>query len=45
LWAVAALAIIGGRGLLRLIPMAWLTRAAAVVMLVLAGFSLVAGLS
>lgn len=45
LWAVAALAIVGGRGLLRLIPMAWLTRAAAVVMLVLAGFSLVAALT
>jgi Ca2+/H+ antiporter, TMEM165/GDT1 family len=44
LWAVAALAIVGGRGLLKVIPIAWITRAAAAVMLVLAGFSLAAAL-
>jgi putative Ca2+/H+ antiporter (TMEM165/GDT1 family) len=37
--SVAGLAILGGRALLRVIPMQWLTRAAAVAMLVLAGFS------
>jgi putative Ca2+/H+ antiporter (TMEM165/GDT1 family) len=41
LWAVAALAIVGGRGLLRLVPLTVITRIAAVIMLVLAGFSLV----
>ena len=45
LWAVAGLAIIGGRGLLRVIPMAWLTRSAAAVMLILAGFSLAGALN
>jgi putative Ca2+/H+ antiporter (TMEM165/GDT1 family) len=45
LLAVSALAIVGGRGLLKVIPMAWLTRAAAAVMLVLAGFSLAAALT
>jgi putative Ca2+/H+ antiporter (TMEM165/GDT1 family) len=45
LWAVAALAIAGGRGLLKLIPLVWITRGAAAVMLVLAGFSLAAALS
>lgn len=40
LWAVAALAIAGGRNLLRFIPITWITRIAAVVMVVLAGFSL-----
>jgi Ca2+/H+ antiporter, TMEM165/GDT1 family len=45
LWAVAAVAVCGGRGLLRVIPMTWITRCAAAVMLVLAGFSLVAALS
>ena len=29
LWAVAALAIVGGRGLLKVIPLTWITRAAA----------------
>lgn len=41
LWAVAALAIIGGRGLLRVIPIIWITRVAAVVMVALAAASLV----
>jgi Ca2+/H+ antiporter, TMEM165/GDT1 family len=45
LWAVAALAIVGGRGLLKIIPLTWITRLAAVIMLVLAGFSLASALS
>jgi putative Ca2+/H+ antiporter (TMEM165/GDT1 family) len=45
LWAVSALAIVGGRGLLRIMPMTWLTRGAAAVMLVLAGLSLATALS
>jgi Ca2+/H+ antiporter, TMEM165/GDT1 family len=45
LWAVAALAIGGGRGLLRVMPMAWLTRGAATVMLALAAFSLAGALT
>jgi Ca2+/H+ antiporter, TMEM165/GDT1 family len=40
LWAVAGVAIVGGRGLLKVIPLTWVTRAAAVIMLVLAGISL-----
>lgn len=40
LWAVAGLAIVGGRSLLRLVPLVVITRIAAVIMLVLAGFSL-----
>ena len=40
LWAVAGLAIVGGRGLLKLVPLTVITRIAAVIMLVLAGFSL-----
>jgi putative Ca2+/H+ antiporter (TMEM165/GDT1 family) len=44
LWAVAVLAVAGGRGLLRILPLKWITRAAALVMLVLAAFSLVAAL-
>ena len=45
LWAVAALAIVGGRGLLKLIPLTWVTRIAAAIMLVLAGISLAAAVS
>ena len=45
LWAAAGGAIIGGRSLLKIIPMTWLTRAAALVMLVLAGASIVTALS
>lgn len=37
LWAAAGLAIVGGRGLLKVIPMKWLSRGAALVMLALAG--------
>lgn len=44
LWAVAGLAIVGGRGLLRLVPLTVITRIAAVIMLVLAGFSLVSAI-
>jgi putative Ca2+/H+ antiporter (TMEM165/GDT1 family) len=45
LWAVAALAIAGGRSLLKVIPLTWITRIAACIMLVMAGFSVVAALS
>jgi Ca2+/H+ antiporter, TMEM165/GDT1 family len=41
LWAVAALAIVGGRGLLKLVPLAVITRIAAVIMLVLAVISVI----
>lgn len=40
LWAVAGLAIAGGRTLLRYVPMVLVQRVAAALMLVLAGFSL-----
>ena len=42
LWAVAAIAIAGGRSLLKIIPLTWVTRLAAGIMLVMAGFSLAA---
>lgn len=45
LWAVAAIAIAGGRSLPKVIPLAWITRIAAVIMLALAGTSLAAALS
>jgi putative Ca2+/H+ antiporter (TMEM165/GDT1 family) len=45
LWAVAALAIVGGRSLLKVIPLTWITRMAAAVMLVLAGISLASAFS
>ena len=45
LWAVAGLAIAGGRSLLKVIPVTWLSRAAAVVMLALAGTNLAAAVS
>src|SRR6266516_4647644 len=45
LWVAAGGAIVGGRGLLKIIPMAWLTRGAALIMLVLAGASLVTAIS
>lgn len=41
LWAVGALAIAGGRQLLRLVPLRWILRVAATVMAVLAVVSLV----
>ncbi|MGK5641617.1 TMEM165/GDT1 family protein [Streptomyces sp. URMC 126] len=40
LWAVAALGIVGGRTLMRYVPLTLITRVAALVMLALAGFSL-----
>jgi Ca2+/H+ antiporter, TMEM165/GDT1 family len=40
LWSVAALAIAGGRGLLRILPMRWIGRLAALVMVAMAGFTL-----
>jgi Ca2+/H+ antiporter, TMEM165/GDT1 family len=39
LWAVAALAVTGGRTLLRLLPMPWITRLAAAAMAVMAAVS------
>jgi Ca2+/H+ antiporter, TMEM165/GDT1 family len=45
LWTASALAVLVGWRLLKLIPMHWLTRGAAVVMLALAGTSLYAALS
>ena len=45
LWAVAGLAIVGGRGLLKVIPLTWITRIAAVIMLVMAGLSLAAAIA
>jgi putative Ca2+/H+ antiporter (TMEM165/GDT1 family) len=45
LWIAAGGAIIGGRGLLKIIPMAWLTRGAALIMLALAAFAIVTALS
>ena len=45
LWAVAALAIAGGRGLLKVIPLTWVTRIAAAIMLVMAGLSLASAIS
>ncbi|HEU5356789.1 MAG TPA: TMEM165/GDT1 family protein [Actinocrinis sp.] len=44
LWAVAALAILGGQALLRLISLKWITRAAAVIMAALAAISLIAAI-
>ncbi|MBZ4322140.1 TMEM165/GDT1 family protein [Streptomyces huiliensis] len=40
LWAVAALGIVGGRTLMRYVPLTLITRVAALIMLALAGFSL-----
>jgi putative Ca2+/H+ antiporter (TMEM165/GDT1 family) len=45
LWAVGGLAIVGGRQLLRLVPMVWITRVAAAVMAVLAVVSLVSAVA
>jgi Ca2+/H+ antiporter, TMEM165/GDT1 family len=45
LWTVAAVAIAGGRGLLKVIPLTWITRIAAAIMLALAGVSLAAAVS
>jgi Ca2+/H+ antiporter, TMEM165/GDT1 family len=40
LWSVVALAIVGGKGLQRILPMRWIARLAALVMVVMAGFTL-----
>ena len=40
LWLVTALAITGGRGLTRILPLRWVSRLAAAVMVVMAGFAL-----
>ena len=45
LWAVAALAIVGGRQLLRVVPFQWITRVAAVVMAGLAVASLIGAIT
>lgn len=42
LWAAAALAVTGGRGLARILPLRWIARLAAVAMVVMAGFSIAA---
>ena len=44
LWSVTALAIMGGRGLLRILPLRWIGRLAALVMVVMAGFTLAGAL-
>jgi putative Ca2+/H+ antiporter (TMEM165/GDT1 family) len=44
LWAVTALAITGGRGLLKILPLRWIGRLAALVMVVMAGFTLAGAL-
>lgn len=41
LWAVGLLAILGGKTLLRVLPIKWITRIAAAVMVVLSVFSIV----
>lgn len=41
LWLAALVAMLGGRALLRVLPMRWITRVAAVVMLGLAAYSVV----
>ena len=40
LWTVTAVAILGGQGLLKILPLRWITRLAALVMVVMAGFTL-----
>jgi Ca2+/H+ antiporter, TMEM165/GDT1 family len=45
LWAVGALAIVGGRQLLRVVPFRWIIRVAASIMAVLAAFSLVTAIT
>lgn len=42
LWVAAAVAILGGRGLLKVIPVKWLSRGAAAIMLALAGLTVAA---
>ncbi|MGO9782960.1 MAG: TMEM165/GDT1 family protein [Streptosporangiaceae bacterium] len=42
LWVAAGVAIVGGRGLLKVIPVQWLSRGAAAIMLALAGLTVAA---
>jgi len=42
---VATLAMTGGQALMRVLPITWLTRAAALIMLAMAGFSLASAIS
>ena len=44
LWSVALLAALGGRTLLRVLPITWITRTAAVIMVGLAAYSIVAAI-
>ncbi len=44
LWAVTALAVTGGQKLSRILPVRWITRLAALVMVVMAGFTVVEAL-
>ena len=44
LWAVVALAIVGGRGRQRILPLRWITRLAALLMVIMAGFTLAGAL-
>lgn len=45
LWAVGGIAIIGGRSLLRFIPVVWISRVSAALMVALAGVSIAAAAS
>ncbi|MEO8850332.1 MAG: TMEM165/GDT1 family protein, partial [Allobranchiibius sp.] len=45
LWSVALLAILGGKSLLAVLPLRWITRIAAVVMTALGSYSLFTALS
>jgi Ca2+/H+ antiporter, TMEM165/GDT1 family len=45
LWAVGGIAIIGGHSLLRLIPVVWISRLSAALMLALGGLSVAAALT
>ena len=44
LWAVTALAITGGQKLSQVLPVRWITRLAALIMIVMAGFTLIEAL-
>ncbi|MGH6655782.1 MAG: TMEM165/GDT1 family protein [Actinocrinis sp.] len=45
LWAVAGIAIVGGRGLLKVVPLTVITRVAAAIMAVLAAVSLISAIT
>jgi Ca2+/H+ antiporter, TMEM165/GDT1 family len=44
LWSVTGVAVMGGRGLLRILPLRWIGYLAALVMVVMAGFTLAGAL-